>query len=78
MRLIAVSVLFLLTPLLAVSQITKNTYICPPCPVHDTLTFDHDGVCPVCGMNLIQKRDSSDINKIDLHTGDRSLKFLGL
>ena len=69
MRLIAVSVLFLLTPLLAVSQITKNTYICPPCPVHDTLTFDHDGVCPVCGMNLIQKRGSSDINKIDLHTG---------
>lgn len=69
MRLIAVSFLFLLTPLLAVSQITKNTYVCPPCPVHDTLTFDHDGECPLCGMNLIQKRYTSDINKIDLNTG---------
>lgn len=69
MRLITVAVIFLLLPSLVVSQNTRDTYVCPPCPVHDSLTFEHDGICPVCGMNLIEKRDSSDINKIDLKTG---------
>lgn len=69
MRFFAVTVFFLLLPLLAVSQIIQNKYVCPPCPVHDTLSFDHDGVCSVCGMNLIEKRDSTDINIIEIHTG---------
>lgn len=69
MRLISVAVIFLLLPLLVFSQKTPDAYVCPPCPVHDTMSFEHDGVCPVCGMNLIEKRDSSDINRMDLKTG---------
>lgn len=70
MRLITASVIsFLLAPLLSSCQKTQQAYVCPPCAVHDTLLFDHDGICPVCEMNLIEKTDSSDINKINLDTG---------
>lgn len=69
MRLFTVSVIFLLVPFIAVSQKPNEVYVCPPCPVHETLSFAHDGVCPVCGMNLIEKRDTSDINEIDLGIG---------
>ena len=35
-------------------------YCCPPCGLPcDKLTFDKPGVCPQCGMTLIEKLDSS-------------------
>lgn len=43
--------------------------MCPPCAVHDTLIFEHDGICPVCGMNLIMNTDSSMVNQITIETG---------
>ncbi|HSR70475.1 MAG TPA: DJ-1/PfpI family protein [Acidobacteriota bacterium] len=33
-------------------------YVCPPCGIHcDHLHHKEPGQCPVCGMNLIDKRD---------------------
>jgi len=33
-----------------------ETYVCPPCGSPcDTLTFDHPGTCPTCGMTLVPK-----------------------
>lgn len=77
MRLFTVSVMFLLVPLFAVSPKTKATYVCPPCPVQDTLSFDHDSACPVCGMNQVEKTGDSDINKIDLNTGSGNFLIEG-
>lgn len=38
------------------SKLKLVGYICPPCPFDcDTEVFDHAGVCPVCGMNLMPK-----------------------
>jgi uncharacterized membrane protein len=34
-------------------------YMCPICDVHDPLVFHEDGTCPVCGMRLIERPDSS-------------------
>lgn len=50
----------------------EQLYICPPCTceAHETnQTFEHDGTCPHCGMNLIEKIDSTQVNQIDLKTG---------
>lgn len=77
MRFFTATVIFLLVPLFAVSQKTKEAYVCPPCPVHDTLSFEHDGTCPVCGMDLIEKTDSSQINNIDLETGSGNFLIEG-
>lgn len=33
-----------------------SQYVCPPCGVPcDTMVFDHPGVCPTCGMTLVEK-----------------------
>jgi putative intracellular protease/amidase len=37
-----------------------SQYVCPPCGAAcDTLVFDHPGVCPQCGMTLIEKSSSA-------------------
>lgn len=73
-----VSVIFsLLVPLLSFCQEIPKTYACPPCAAHDTLSFEHDGVCPVCEMNLIMKIDSSTVNKITIKTGSGNFLIEG-
>lgn len=47
----------------------ETTYVCPPCTAHDTLAFKHDGECPVCGMKLIEKPDSSRVGDVHIHEG---------
>lgn len=43
-------------------QDTKR-YICTPCGLDcDKLTFDKPGICPVCGMALIEKIESAQLN----------------
>src|SRR6266404_7901750 len=38
----------------------KVVYVCPPCGLDcDKLTFDKPGACPVCGMTLIERAESS-------------------
>jgi putative intracellular protease/amidase len=39
-----------------------KVYICPPCGLDcDRLTFDKPGICPDCGMRLIEKTDAKRI-----------------
>ncbi len=36
-------------------------YSCPPCPFEcDREIYDHAGVCPICGMNLVPKYKTKD------------------
>jgi Peptidase family M28 len=38
------------------SELEVVGYVCPPCPFEcDTVVYDHDGECPVCGMPLAPK-----------------------
>jgi len=38
------------------SELEVVGYSCPPCPFEcDTVVYDHDGECPVCGMPLAPK-----------------------
>jgi putative intracellular protease/amidase len=47
-------VLTLLATACAVPPAHAARYVCPPCgALCDTLTFDHPGVCPKCGMTLV-------------------------
>ena len=55
----------------------ETTYVCPPCAPHDTLTFEEDGVCPVCGMQLIEKPDSSSVGEAHLHGGSGNFLIAG-
>lgn len=71
------AITFLLVALLSSCQDNKRSYVCPPCEVHDTLTFEHDGVCPVCEMKLIMKSDSSMVNQITIKTGSGNFLIKG-
>jgi len=55
----------------------ETTYVCPPCAAHDTLNFDADGRCPVCGMQLIEAPDSSAVGRIHLHQGSGNVLVEG-
>jgi pimeloyl-ACP methyl ester carboxylesterase len=48
-------------------------YVCPPCyhvdNLLETASYEHDGRCPVCGMNLVERRTLLDIDKVDIHAG---------
>lgn len=44
-------------------------YMCPPCHVHGDLFFEEDGTCPVCGMALIERPDSSEVGEAHIHPG---------
>lgn len=49
-----------------ISQIDRSKlkligYVCPPCPFDcDTEIYDHAGVCPICGMNLMPKYETKN------------------
>lgn len=56
-----------------------TTYVCPPCPHegHETLHFEEDGVCPVCGMELIEEPDTSRVGHADIHSGSGNFVVAG-
>ena len=54
-----------------------HRYMCPPCGVHDDLLFHEDGMCPVCGMALIERPDSTRIGRPDLHVGSGNFLMEG-
>jgi hypothetical protein len=44
------------------SQLTLVGYVCPPCGFEcDTTVYEHQGECPVCGMNLVPKYSSPGV-----------------
>lgn len=49
------------------------SYVCPPCyhvdNLFETERYEHDGECPICGMNLIERRTLLDADKLSLHPG---------
>ncbi len=51
-------------------------YVCPLCyhvdNLFDSEMYEHDGECPICGMNLIERRTLLDADKINLHPGSGS------
>jgi hypothetical protein len=41
-------------------ELTVVGYVCPPCGLEcDSVVYDHDGECPVCGMHLVPKYSAS-------------------
>lgn len=56
---------------------TETTFVCPPCAAHDTLRFEHDGECPVCGMKLTEKPDSVATDPVHLHEGSGNFTIPG-
>lgn len=60
----------------------KQLYVCPPCAcaAHadgNNETFEHDGSCPYCGMQLTEKTDSSEIGQVNIKTGSGSFLVEG-
>src|SRR5690242_17472915 len=65
------SILLLLSFLIPVAssarQASAGKYICPPCGLScDKEVFTAPGVCPVCGMKLIQDRPHNTISVSDV------------
>lgn len=56
---------------------TGAAYVCPPCAPHDTLVFHEDGECPVCGMKLIERPDSSRVGHAHLQPGSGNFLLEG-
>lgn len=52
-------------------------YMCPICDVHEPLVFHEDGTCPVCGMRLIERPDSSQIGVAHIHAGSGNFLLEG-
>lgn len=64
----------------ASGQDNKKVYVCPPCACaahENNQIFEHDGECPHCGLNLIEKTDSSQINQVNIHTGSGNFLLEG-
>lgn len=56
----------------------QHNYVCKPCDLQcDTLTFEKDGVCPHCNMNLIMKVDPTAINEIKIKEGSGNFLIEG-
>ena len=64
-------------PAMSFSAHEGHRYMCPPCGVHDDLFFHEDGMCPVCGMALIERPDSSWIGRPNLHVGSGNFLMEG-
>ena len=41
------------------------------CPMHPEVTFDKPGVCPKCGMTLVEAEKKMDHNSIDQDEHDK-------
>lgn len=65
----AVWMLVAVTLLACQDAASETTFVCPPCAAHDTLRFHEDGVCPICGMELMEKPDSSRVGHAHIETG---------
>lgn len=65
----AICLLLAVVPLACEDAVPDTTYVCPPCAPHDTLRFDEDGVCPICGMALMEKPDSTRVGHAHIETG---------
>lgn len=64
MRSILLVICFLILGHIAYSQKDnhKQVYVCDPCGKScDSLTFDKSGICPHCGMSLIDKSTLKDV-----------------
>jgi transcriptional regulator GlxA family with amidase domain/DNA-directed RNA polymerase subunit RPC12/RpoP len=75
--------LIFLIPCFAFTQVDATSYVCPPCnhPC-DTITYEQPGVCPHCGMTLVEKnQEVSGDKKITvcfyLYDGVEVLDFAG-
>jgi len=74
---------FYLISLLMVSpcvEAQSGNYVCPPCrcEAHEReLSFEDDGRCPYCSMNLVERADSFDVNEIDIKTGSGNFMIEG-
>jgi len=55
----------------------ETQYMCPPCHVHDHMFFEEDGTCPVCGMALIERPDSSEVGEAHIHPGSGNFLLEG-
>lgn len=64
-------------PSVEAARTDTTTYVCPPCAPHDTLRFEADGHCPVCGMALIQEVDSSRVGHAHLEAGSGNFVVRG-
>jgi len=64
------AIFFVLTFQLSCQNKEAN-FICPPCDLTcDELTFEKDGICPHCKMNLIMNVSATAINEIKIKEGD--------
>lgn len=51
----------------------ESGFVCPPCyhveSLFETEVYDHDGPCPICGMNLVEHPTLLDSYKTGIHAG---------
>ncbi len=56
----------------------SRKYVCPPCyhveNIFETKAYHADGVCPICGMNLIEQ-PSGEESQPSLHLGSGNFNF---
>ncbi|MDB4292400.1 hypothetical protein N9954_03275 [Maribacter sp.] len=53
-------------------------FVCPPCDAQcDTLTFEEDGVCPHCKLNLIMNVNESMVNEVAINEGSGNFIIAG-
>lgn len=71
-------ILFVISMQINCQNIKQNNFICPPCDLQcDALTFEKDGVCPHCNMNLIMNVEVSTINEIRIEEGSGNFLIEG-
>ncbi|MBT8115584.1 MAG: hypothetical protein KJP04_09390 [Arenicella sp.] len=62
------------------NSIDGKKYMCPPCYHVEGFSgelFEHDGTCPVCGMNLIEQVEGKDVGDISLASGSGNFVVRG-
>jgi pimeloyl-ACP methyl ester carboxylesterase len=64
-------------PRMAAAGDPDARYMCPPCHVHEDTFFEEDGTCPICGMALIERPDSSRVGEVHIHPGSGNLLVEG-
>lgn len=56
-------------------------YVCQPCPhvadIYQSETYKHDGQCPICGMNLIEKHERNLSKGTLIHKGSGNYFIAG-